>query len=67
MPLKQDQDLYTMRIRLGTVEIRRVYLDTTLMWGLYDVTYHYAGGTQGNDSVNEYVWGVTDIDLPTPV
>lgn len=31
MPLLQTQDVYTLRIQAGQVEIRRVYLDSTLL------------------------------------
>ena len=55
MPLLQTQDTYTLRIQAGQVEIRRVYLDSTLLWGLYDITYHLAGGTQGSNPIGEYV------------
>ena len=66
MPLLQNQDTFTMRIQLGEVEIRRVYLGENLMWGLYSVTYHLAGGTQGSNPITEYVWGVAKLDLPVP-
>lgn len=62
----QEQNVFTQRIYHGDVEIRRVYLGDNLMWGLYDITYHLAGVTQPSNVVNEYVWGIADIDLPKP-
>ena len=66
MPLVQGQNTFTQRIYQGDVLIRRVYLGDNLMWGLYDITYHLAGGTQGNNAPSEYVWGIADIELPKP-
>ena len=66
MPIMQEQNVFTQRIYHGDVEIKRVYLGDDLMWGLYNITYHLANGTQPSGVINEYVWGIADIDLPKP-